>query len=143
MNVVVVGIGYVGLSNAVLFSKKHSVILCDVNVDKVEAINKGISPFRDDLIEKFLSENPNVIAATTDPTDAYCEADFVIVAVNTDYDESLGGFNTTNLDSVIADVNKVNPKAILIVRSTVPVGYTQAIKNKLNLTIFTRRKSSL
>ncbi|EPS9402895.1 nucleotide sugar dehydrogenase [Campylobacter upsaliensis] len=134
MNVVVVGIGYVGLSNAVLFSKKHSVILCDVNVDKVEAINKGISPFGDDLIEKFLSENPNVIAATTDPTDAYCEADFVIVAVNTDYDESLGGFNTTNLDSVIADVNKVNPKAILIVRSTVPVGYTQAIKNKLNLT---------
>ncbi|MBS4236213.1 nucleotide sugar dehydrogenase [Campylobacter vulpis] len=134
MNVVVVGIGYVGLSNAVLFSRKHNVVLCDVNADRVEAVNKGISPFKDDLIEKFLSENPNIITATVEPTEAYRKADFVIVAVNTDYDESLDGFNTANLDSVIADVNKINPKAILIIRSTVPVGYTQSIKKKLNLT---------
>lgn len=124
MNITVVGVGYVGMSMAVLLSQEHNVTAVDVSADKVDALNKHISPIIDPDIEKYLKEKELNLTATTDALSAYADADYVIVAVPTNYDPARNFFDTGIVDTVIADVVAVNPDATIIIKSTIPVGYT-------------------
>lgn len=128
--IAVAGTGYVGLSMAVLLSQHNHVMAVDIVPEKVEMINNHKSPIQDDYIEKYLAEKVLDLTATTDGEAAYKDADYVIIAAPTNYDVQRNYFDTSAVEAVIELVLKVNPKAIMVIKSTIPVGYTQAIREK-------------
>lgn len=129
-NIAVAGTGYVGLSLAVLLAQHNSVTAVDVIPEKVEMINKKQSSIQDDYIEKYLTERKLNLTATLDGADAYKDAEFVIIAAPTNYDSKKNYFDTSALEAVIKLVLKSNPDAIIVIKSTVPVGYTKSVREK-------------
>ncbi|MCQ9618246.1 nucleotide sugar dehydrogenase [Paenalcaligenes niemegkensis] len=130
MKIVVVGTGYVGLSNAVLLAQHNTVVAVDIIAQKVEQINNKISPIEDAEIQHYLENNSLSLSATTDASTAYEGASFVIIATPTDYDPKTNYFDTTSVEAVIQNVLNINPSAVMVIKSTVPVGYTKSIKEK-------------
>jgi len=124
VNIAVAGIGYVGLSNAVLLAQHNGVTAYDITEQRVEALNAGVSPIADAEIEDYLRSKPLHLRATTDKAEAFAEADFVIVATPTNYDPEYNYFDTSSVEAVIEDVRQVNPNATIVIKSTIPVGYT-------------------
>lgn len=133
MKITIVGTGYVGLSNAVLLSQHNDVVALDIDEQKVDLINQKISPIVDAEITDFLQNKGLNLLATTDKKLAYQEAEYVVVATPTDYDTETGIFNTTSVEAVIHDALAINPSAIIIIKSTVPVGYTEKLKHQLGV----------
>ena len=130
IKIAVAGTGYVGLSLATLLSQKHTVTAVDIVPEKVEKINHKISPIQDDYIEKYLAEKELHLTATLDGGTAYRDADFVIIAAPTNYDSQKNFFDTTAVEAVIELVLKVNPEAFMVIKSTIPVGYTEPVRKK-------------
>lgn len=132
IKIAVAGTGYVGLSIATLLSQHHQVKAVDVIKEKVDLINNRKSPIQDDYIEKYLAEKDLNLIATTNGEAAYSDADFVVVATPTNYDPQKNFFDTRHVEEVIELVMKVNPKAIIVIKSTIPVGYTESVRKKYN-----------
>ncbi|MCI6377985.1 MAG: nucleotide sugar dehydrogenase [Clostridiales bacterium] len=132
MNIAVAGTGYVGLSIATLLSQHHHVTAVDIVPEKVEMINRRQSPIQDEYIEKYLAEKELDLTATLDGNEAYRDADFVIIAAPTNYDSQRNYFDTSAVESVIRQVTAVNPKAVMVIKSTIPVGYTKSVREKLH-----------
>jgi len=132
INIAVAGTGYVGLSIATLLSQNHHVVAVDVIPEKVDLINKRKSPIQDEYIEKYLAEKPLDLVATLDGAKAYSDADFVVIAAPTNYDPVKNYFDTSHVEEVIELVKSVNPNAIMVIKSTIPVGYTESVRKKLN-----------
>ncbi len=130
MKIAVAGTGYVGLSLAVLLAKNHQVTAVDIIPEKIDLINKRISPIQDDEIERFFREKELNLIATLDGESAYRDAEFVIIAAPTNYDPAKHFFDTSAVETVIDLVMKVNPQAIMVIKSTIPVGYTESIRAK-------------
>lgn len=130
IRIAVAGTGYVGLSIATLLSQHHQVNAVDVVKEKVDMINRRQSPIQDEYIEKYLAEKDLHLTATTDGASAYRDADFVVVATPTNYDTKRNFFDTSHVEEVIELVMKVNPKAIIVIKSTIPVGYTESVRKK-------------
>lgn len=130
MNIAVAGTGYVGLSIATLLSQHHKVTAVDIIPEKVEKINKRISPIQDEYIEKYLAEKELDLVATLDAESAYKDADFVVIAAPTNYDSKKNFFDTSAVESVIELVTKCNPDAVMVIKSTIPVGYTKSVREK-------------
>ena len=130
MNIAIAGTGYVGLSMATLLARDHRVIAVDVVKEKVDLINRRISPIQDEYIEKYFTEKPLKLTATMDASTAYAWADYVIIAAPTNYDSEKNSFDTSAVESVIAQVMAANPKAVMVIKSTVPVGFTKQIREK-------------
>ena len=130
MKIAVAGTGYVGFSLAVLLSQKHKVTAVDIIPEKVELINKRISPIKDEYIELYLKEKELDLTATLDGESAYKDADFVIIAAPTNYDSKKNNFDTSAVESVMDKVISVNPEAVMVIKSTIPVGFTEDIKKK-------------
>lgn len=130
LNITVVGTGYVGLSNSVLFARQHNVTSLDIDTKRVELINQRLSPIVDDYIEKTLKEAELKLTATLDKDVAYRNADFIIIATPTNYDSDTNSFDTSSIESVIIDILPINTTAPIIIKSTIPVGYTAQIKAK-------------
>ncbi|WLS06542.1 nucleotide sugar dehydrogenase [Shinella sumterensis] len=128
VNIAVAGIGYVGLSNAVLLAQHNGVVAYDITGERVDSVNAGISPVADAEIEDYLRTKPLHLRATTDKTEAFAEADFVVVATPTNYDPEYNYFDTTSVEAVIEDVRQVNTQATIVIKSTIPVGYTQWLR---------------
>ncbi|MGQ7564295.1 nucleotide sugar dehydrogenase [Streptococcus suis] len=129
-NIAVAGTGYVGLSNAVLLAQHHRVVAVDVIPEKVELINARKSPIQDDYIEQYLAEKDLDLFATLDAETAYKEAEIVIIAAPTNYDSAENYFDTSHVEAVIETVMKVNPQALMVIKSTIPVGFTQSVRKK-------------
>ena len=132
MKIAVAGTGYVGLSLATLLAQHNEVIAIDIISEKVEKINKRISPIQDDEIEEYLTHHSLNLIATVDPHIAYKDAEFVIIAAPTNYDSQKNYFDTSAVETVIRTVLDINPKAIMVIKSTIPVGYTDAIRKKFD-----------
>lgn len=130
MNITVVGTGYVGFANAVLLAQHNRVIAMDISKERVDLVNQEISPIEDREITKYLQEVPLDLTATTDDVLAYKDAKYVFIATPTDYDPETNAFDTESLESVIQRVIAVNPEAVMIIKSTVPVGYTKGMKER-------------
>lgn len=130
--IAVAGVGYVGLSIAALLSQRHEVCAVTTTPEKVELINNRKSPVRDDYIEKYLAEKELDLTATLDAKAAYANADYVVIAVPTNYDSKMNFFDTSAVEAVIELVLECNPEAIMVIKSTVPVGYTASIREKLH-----------
>ena len=127
IKIAVAGTGYVGLSIATLLSQHHCVTAVDVIPEKVEKLNNRVSPIQDDYIEKYLAEKKLNLTATLDGKSAYADADFVVIAAPTNYDPVKNYFDTTHVEEVIDLVLEVNPDAVMVIKSTIPVGYTRSL----------------
>jgi UDPglucose 6-dehydrogenase len=132
MKIAVAGTGYVGLSIATLLAQHNEVTAVDIVPEKVEMINRHLSPIQDEYIEKYLAEKPLHLTATLDAETAYKDAEFVVIAAPTNYDSQRNYFDTSAVENVIETVIRVNPKAIMVIKSTIPVGYTEAVRKKYN-----------
>ena len=132
MKIAIAGTGYVGLSIATLLAQRHEVVAVDVIPEKVEKINRRISPIQDEYIEKYLAEKQLNLVATLDGRAAYRDADFVVIAAPTNYDPKKNFFDTSHVEEVIELVLEVNPDAVMVIKSTVPVGYTRAVREKFS-----------
>ncbi len=132
MKIAVAGTGYVGLSLAVLLAQNNEVVAVDIIPEKVDLINKRISPIQDDYIEKYFKEKELNLVATLDGENAYRDADMIVIAAPTNYDSQKNFFDTSAVESVIETVLKVNPDAVMIIKSTIPVGYTEHVRKKYN-----------
>ena len=132
MKIAIAGAGYVGLSNSMLLAQNHEVVVYDINSEKIEKLNNNISPIVDNEIEDFLANKELNFLATTDKNLAYKNADFVIIATPTDYNEVSNYFDTTSIEIVLQDVITISPNSVMIIKSTVPVGYTSSIKDQFN-----------
>lgn len=128
LKIAVAGTGYVGLSIATLLAQHHKVMAVDIVPEKVELINKRQSPIQDDYIEKYLVEKELDLTATLDAEAAYSDADFVVIAAPTNYDSKKNFFDTSAVEAVIKLVIQYNPEAIMVIKSTIPVGYTASIR---------------
>jgi len=131
MKIAVVGTGYVGLSNAVLLAQHHEVVALDIDPKRVELLNKKQSTIQDAEIEKYLSKKQLNLRASLSKEDAYLDTDFVIIATPTDYDEETNYFNTHSIEAVAKDVMTLNPQALMVIKSTIPVGYVVKLREKL------------
>ena len=132
MKIAVAGTGYVGLSIAILLAQHNEVVAVDVIPEKVEKINRRESPIQDEYIEKYLKEKPLQLTATLDGREAYKDADFVVIAAPTNYDSKKNVFDTSHVEEVIELVLEVNPDAVMVIKSTIPVGYTKAVREKFS-----------
>ena len=130
MKIAVAGTGYVGLSMAVLLAQRNSVVAVDVVPEKVEKVNRRVSPIQDEYIERFFAQKELDLTATLDAEGAYKDADFVVIATPTNYDPRQNFFDTSSVEGVIQQVMKVNPEAIMVIKSTVPVGFTTSVREK-------------
>ena len=130
MKIAVAGLGYVGLSNAVVLAQHHEVVAVDLDADRVDLLNRGVSPIEDPELQDYLTHRPLRLTATLDQDAAYAEADFAIIATPTNYDEVTNYFDTSSVESVIAEVLKRNPQCAIVVKSTVPVGFTARLREQ-------------
>ena len=130
MKIAVAGTGYVGLSMATLLAQNHSVTAVDIIPEKVDMINRRQSPIQDDYIERYFAERQLDLKATLDQVEAYKDADFVVIAAPTNYDPKKNFFDTSAVEAVIASVMEINPEAIMVIKSTVPVGFTEEVRSK-------------
>lgn len=133
MKITIVGIGYVGLSNAILFAQNHEICALDLVKEKVDMINKRISPIVDHEIDNYFRDYHLNLNATLNKEEAYKDAEFVVIATPTNYNPEKSYFDTSTVEDVILDVIKYNPKATIIIKSTIPVGYTEKVRKEFNI----------
>ena len=131
LKIAVAGTGYVGLSIATLLAQHHKVVAVDIVPEKVDLINNKKSPIQDEYIEKYLAEKDLDLVATLDAKEAYCDADFVVIAAPTNYDSKKNFFDTSAVEKVIELVMEYNPNAIMIIKSTIPVGFTESVEKSI------------